>query len=199
MPTMVNNNTNESPHTDLVHSPVVNQERGEYNSVTPSTPETSLRPTTFRTPTSENSSAPTGDNTIVGSPTDSEISTLKCSPVDDDTPDEIFESIHDDNNEDNEDLESELELNSDDDEEIEQIRTDLNGWKISDTNYHHIKVATNSADMDLKDQLKKSVKYLLRELETKKAGMHFSTSIPPCPQSMNLAAYANETFFSTIL
>ena len=53
--------------------------------------------------------------------------------------------------------------------------------------------------MDMKNELKNSVKYLLRELETKRSGMHFSTRIAPCPQSMNLAAYDNETFFSTIL
>ena len=192
---MVNTNTNESSHTDLVQSPAVNQERGNYDSVTPSTPERSLRPTTFLTPTSGNSSAPTGDNTIVASPYDSKISTLQCSHVDDDTPDEIFESINDDNNEEDEESESD----SDDDGENEEIPADSNGWKISDTKYHRIKVAVNSADMDMKDELKKSVKYLLRELETKKAGMHFSTRIPPCPQSMNLAAYANETFFSIIL
>ena len=96
---MINTDTNESSHTDLVQSPVVNPEKGNYNSVTPSTPERSLRPTPFLTPTSQNSSAPIGDNTIFASPNDSEITTLQCSPVFDDTTDEIFESINDDNNE----------------------------------------------------------------------------------------------------
>ena len=64
---MVNTNTNESSHTDLVQSPVVNPESGNYNFVTPSIPERSWRPTTFLAPTSGNSSAPTGDNTIVAS------------------------------------------------------------------------------------------------------------------------------------
>ena len=192
---MINTDTNESSHSDLVQSPVVNPEKGTYNLVTPSTPETSLRPNPFLTPTSQNSSAPTGDNTIFASPNDSEITTLQCSPVFDDTTDEIFESINDDNNEEDEESDSD----SADEEETEEIPTNSNGWKISDTKYHRIKVSVNSADMDMKDELKKSVKYLLRELKNKKAGMHFSTSIPPCPQSMNLAAYANETFFSTIL
>ena len=107
-----------------------------------------MRHTPFLTPTSGNNSAPTGDDTIAASPYDSEISVLQCSPVDADTTDEIFESINDDNNEEDE------ESNSDDDEEDEEISTDSNGWKICDTKYHSIKVAVNSTDMDMKDELK---------------------------------------------
>ena len=75
---MVNDNANELSHADLVQSPVVNPERGNYNYVTPLTPERSLRPTILLTPTSGNSSTPTRDNEIVASPNDSEIRNESC-------------------------------------------------------------------------------------------------------------------------
>ena len=133
-----------------------------------------------------------GENNIFGSPGDSVTSTLRCAPVNENTTDEIFLSINDDN------IEEDEESDVDEDEEVEEIHhstQDSNGWKICDTKYHNIKVTLNSADMDMKVELKKGVKYLLSQLETKKAGMHFSSQIPPCAESMNLAAYANEALF----
>jgi len=163
MPTMVTNDTHESPQTGLIQSQVVNWERGNYNSVSPSklfpdisTPnhrsEISLRHTPFLTPVSRNNSAPIGDDTIAASPNGSEICILQCSPVDADTTDEIFDFTNNDNNEEDE------ESDSDDDEKDEEIPRDSNGWKICDTKYHSIKVAVNSADIDMKDELKRSVK-----------------------------------------
>ena len=43
------------------------------------------------------------------------------------------------------------------------------------------------------------IKYLLSQLETKNAGIYFSSQIPPCCESINFAAYANKAFFSIIL
>ena len=62
-----------------------------------------------------------------------------------------------------------------------------------------MKVILNSADMGMKDELKKAVKYLSSQLETKKAGMHFSRQILSCCGTIDFAAYAKEAFSSVIL
>ena len=99
--------------------------------------------------------------------------------------------MNDDNIEENE------EFDLDEDEEVDQISQTTqgyNGWNMCDTQYHNIKVTLTSSDMDITDELKKGVKYLLSQLETKKAGMYFSSQIPPRHESINFAAYANEAF-----